>query len=488
MSTPDSIPRSCQALGPCWQPRRLGSFITPEIPPFRMPTSTFETSLREPTSGCFRATISSLEWIGLRLTNEIPSNVTVVSSAVSAGVLSTEVGGIVARLGDLKSGASFTETFQLRSSIGGAHPITLTAVATNSRVAAVVATGGGRFFVGPPQPHFREGVIYGRHNADGDAIWYAPSDGGAELKITDGGRPRLSPDGTGLAFVRGNVVGSRANLWWRNLGTGEEKQVFAVGDFLVGLTWSSDSQWIIFDYSCGIYARTRTGGDPGLSVGGSCYYDGPSVQASDGRIAFHSSDGLYLGDAAYQNIHKIPDTHAGDYWPVWSPDGGWIVYVDAADLWMIRPDGMGRTRLTKIGANGEGFNNPAAWTPRGRQVVAAGKVAGKFGLFTIVPSGQDAPVLLRDLPGDSQVTDVGAVVGTLFDGIELQVNLQLLPSGSPRQVLVSGPPQVSYTIEATTDFANWVRVYTNPPATSGAYPEDFNAFRYRFYRGIPLSH
>ena len=121
-------------------------------------------------------------------------------------------------------------------------------------------------------------------------------------------------------------------------------------------------------------------------------------------------------------------------------------------------------------------------------LIAAGKVAGKFGLFTIVPSGQDAPVLLRDLPGDSQVTDVGAVVGTLFDGIELQVNLQLLPSGSPRQVLVSGPPQVSYAIEATTDFANWVRVYTNPPATTGAYPEDFNAFRYRFYRGIPLSH
>lgn len=423
---------------------------------------------------------------GLRVTNQVPDGVRLLAAEVSRGTIEQNGSTVVAVLGELAAGGSISVALDLISAVAGPHFIQSTATSTNAGSETVIGSVSGKLFIGKPQALYNEGVIYGRQDGSGTGVWYSPADGSAEVKITDGGRPRLSPDGTGLAFVRGNVAGSRANLWWRDLGTGEETLLFNVNDYLVGLTWSLDSQWVIFDYSCAIYARTRAGTDPGLTIGGSCYFDGPSVQPVDGRVAFHSNDGMYTANAAYQDTRKIPNTRAGDYWPVWSPDGRWMVFVSGGDLWKIQPDGGGRVQLTRNAVKGEGFSDPAAWTVTGRLVIAAGKYEGRTGLFKVVPSGVDAPVLFRALPDDSKVTDVGAAVGTLLEGIQLRARLESAPNAGSAKVAISGPA-VAYVIEGTTDLVHWSRVYTNLPPASVPYRVEVNRFPYRYFRGLPVA-
>lgn len=65
--------------------------------------------------------------------------------------------------------------------------------------------------------------------------------------------------------------------------------------------------------------------------------------------------------------------HAFEGWPVWSPDGDWVVLASnrfgparIGHLWQIRPDG---SDLTKISAGDWGFAQPS-WSSDGRTILA----------------------------------------------------------------------------------------------------------------------
>ncbi len=86
--------------------------------------------------------------------------------------------------------------------------------------------------------------------------------------------------------------------------------------------------------------------------------------------------------------------------PVFTPDGGWIVYSaavrDGFRLWRMRPDGSGRT---PIGAGSRDELSPAV-SPDGRFIAYIAKEGGTNSLFVRRLDGSGDRLLLRDGAAD----------------------------------------------------------------------------------------
>ncbi len=232
-------------------------------------------------------------------------------------------------------------------------------------------------------------IYYSRTGSPDGTIWRAHGDGSSDVMITTGEWPKLSPDGKYLLFHRGNSLYTRANIWVRDMGTGIETEVFSNNDYVVNFGWSPDSSEIVFDYSCGIYRMNRDGSNVRNLVNSDCYDDAPDVRASDGKIVFHNvtgANGLMLcnGDGSSRSV--IPNTTTSDVWPVWSPDGLWIAFVNGTNLFKIKPDGSSRMQLSYLSFP-NGLRNMPAWSADGTKLFVAGTVNGVDGVFAVGASG-----------------------------------------------------------------------------------------------------
>ena len=81
-------------------------------------------------------------------------------------------------------------------------------------------------------------VIYGRRSGGTGSIWAIHLDGSGDHYLTEGVRPRVSPDGRYLAFLReGDPFNSQGNLWLRDLESGQESRLVSNADTLVFYDW-----------------------------------------------------------------------------------------------------------------------------------------------------------------------------------------------------------------------------------------------------------
>jgi TolB protein len=111
--------------------------------------------------------------------------------------------------------------------------------------------------------------------------------------------------------------------------------------------------------------------------------------SSDGQqLAFERADDIYAMNADGTGVHAITDGAASDRDPAWSPDGRLIAYVrrspttDVRELWLMRPDGTRRHRLTA-----QATSQAPAWSPDSQRVAFASNAAGP--LFDIYVIGID---------------------------------------------------------------------------------------------------
>ncbi len=168
------------------------------------------------------------------------------------------------------------------------------------------------------------------HVADGREETIAPlADGGQPLL-----RPRVSPDGTRLAFTRSTE--GQLEVWVRPLAGGPDVRVARLGDGVAFPVWAPDGKSLALDVW------------------------------RDGHAQVHVVD---LGTGAMTQVSRDVD----QAWVrSWSPDGGRLAYAGAVDgrwnVWSVGSDGAAPRQLTTYRDEHHYVRNPE-WSPMGDRLV-----------------------------------------------------------------------------------------------------------------------
>jgi len=96
----------------------------------------------------------------------------------------------------------------------------------------------------------------------------------------------------------------------------------------------------------------------------------------------------------HQNLERITQ-EPGDTMPIWSPDCTQIAFAREEngnwDIYVINPDGSGRSRLTSEGA----MEFAPVWSPAGDSIAFLSNRDGRWGIWVMDPNGQDPRKLIE---------------------------------------------------------------------------------------------
>ena len=207
-----------------------------------------------------------------------------------------------------------------------------------------------------------------------DVVRLEAREGAAEERLTTAREgsfePTVSPDGTRVAFVSSKDGDPEVYVMRADGSEVQRITTFHAEDW--GPSWSPDGQWLAFFSS-------REGGRERLFV---VRPDGTDLRAVSGgtatgdeREAVWSPDSqrlafvgrpqggmarIWLANVAGGEPVALTDGKQVDDQPAWSPDGKHLVFVSErdgdVDLYLMRADGTGQTRLTT--------SKGADWLPR----------------------------------------------------------------------------------------------------------------------------
>jgi Tol biopolymer transport system component len=180
----------------------------------------------------------------------------------------------------------------------------------------------------------------------GPSIWVVDVEGGEPRRMTDGGaieiNPFHSPDGRWIAYQSDR--GGRLEVWVMG-ARGEEPR--ALTDVGVGghfLCWSADSRWVIFRCP-GRKAVLRVpveGGEmePIPEVAGGAHMSFSRDRSRIMDVVAHKVLWVspLLGGAP-EKVFEFEDRDARIDYPVWSPDGRWVLFdrfqPQGGDVWTL---------------------------------------------------------------------------------------------------------------------------------------------------------
>lgn len=282
-------------------------------------------------------------------------------------------------------------------------------------------------------------VVYGRSPGPGEndgSIWLLAGNGAFDVRLTEGSRPRLSPDRKSIAFLRG-AEPDKASIFLRDLATGNERLLWQNDGELTGLDWTADGQGIVFDSGCQVLILPVNGG-PAVVVGtqfDSCLNDLPTARP-DGWLALQDTSLGLVIEEPERPSRLVPNVAPGAILPAWSHDGQWLAYFQNEAFHKIRPDGSRQTMLSptkgfelaRPAAGGTGRGMPA-WSVDDEWLVLPGSVRGTPALYLVSTSGNGQTAMLPVTPGP-EPNWVGGVVSDAIrqDLIFLRAN-RPVPSG-----------------------------------------------------------
>jgi Tol biopolymer transport system component len=143
----------------------------------------------------------------------------------------------------------------------------------------------------------------------------------------------------------------------------------------------------------GSHARRLTS-RPGPEFDPSWSPDGSRIVYRDSRRGINANDELYVMNSDGSEQRNITHSLENEWSPSWSPDGKLIAFF-SGDLYVIRPDGSGKRRITKV--EGE----YPAWSPDGSRLAFMSAEPNARGS----DPNYDVFVVNRDGTGLRQLTD-----------------------------------------------------------------------------------
>jgi imidazolonepropionase-like amidohydrolase len=267
-------------------------------------------------------------------------------------------------------------------------------------------------------------------------------------------------------------------------------------DVLPGYSFMPDSKAVVLSYGGEIWRVPVDGTAPvripftaqaEVAVGPEVKFeypvdDGPTftvkqirdaVPSPDGRrVAFSALDRVYVMDLPQGTPRRLTDQNAGEFYPVWSPDGSAIAYVtwDDHEGHIVRaPAAGGRpTRLTRASA----YYQQLAWSPDGKRIVAVRAAARdlKDAMDPFVGSGLGAEFVWIPAEG-GDVTVIGPTAGRTrphFAGdAERVYSYGFVPPETPPPPGSPAPVALVSTRWDNTDLKQHLRVTWRLPMTAG---------------------
>jgi Tol biopolymer transport system component/DNA-binding winged helix-turn-helix (wHTH) protein len=298
------------------------------------------------------------------------------------------------------------------------------------------------------------------------SLWNASVFGGSPLKLADGDRGVVSPDGSKIVFLRGEY--GREEIWQMQSDGQEARKVLGeAGDNFESVVWSPDNRHIAFVRTVYIHGWEEPEASVGICdpVTGKTNYilsssrlHGSLVWALDGRLIYS------LGEPAPNqndsNLWAIKVNASGDQ--TWGPPERLTngpdakisasISVDGRQLLFLRKAGAPEVYVAEINADGslgtprrlsqdERRNLPYAWTPDGKSVIFTSDRDGAFHIFK-QSVDQPAPDLILAGSKNVQVPRLNP------DGSEILYLLNPSPSDADRRTplmrvpLSGGTPQL----------------------------------------------
>ncbi len=352
-------------------------------------------------------------------------------------------------------------------------------------------------------------------DANSPTIWAVGQDGTNDRLVTTGTHPRLSDDGRFLLFKRFtrhptfNPFGGNADIFVRELATGQESLVFALTfeQGSVGYYFSPESNQgnneIIVDSDCFMYKSNRDGTNlfrfPWANAS-YCLDDFPSVRrGGDQLIAFHNltndgaSGGLYTVGIGGANRQKITNTNCGDLSPAWSNDGQFITFGSLfeacsqnfpqitypyfiSNIFKIKPDGTNKQQLTNLTdtncrlPNSNCLTFGMVWTEDNSKIIAAGRINNVKGLFAFNATGgafAQIPISAGNAPDF-----VGGIVQPRVERQVLSFGGGAAANGNYELVATIGEPVAGQT--STGGSYNFESGFWAIPAENRKSPFDFD--------------
>ena len=218
--------------------------------------------------------------------------------------------------------------------------------------------------------------IDGEENEYRGNIWLAPVDGSEPpRRFTTGerrdGEPRWSPDGNSLAFVSSRAEKEPGQLYVISLRGGEAQKLTKLKEDVRGVTWSPDGRTIAFS------SRVRDEASeeederrrPPRRVKHLLY-----KLDNEGWIADRRAQLFVVPADGSADPRQLTDAEQDHGAPAWSPDGKQLVFSTSrgddwdtrlvSDLYVMPPEGGEPELLTHC----DGTCNSPSWSPDGTRV------------------------------------------------------------------------------------------------------------------------
>jgi Tol biopolymer transport system component len=224
------------------------------------------------------------------------------------------------------------------------------------------------------------------------ALLFAAGCGGS-----NGGEPELafvtSRDGAYSIYGMGADGGHQSPITQEDVPDGSTPAKLF---FQVQPAWAPDGRSIAFASDRGgsfhIFVTSVDGSGTRRLTSTKLDDTNPSWSPDGTRIAFQrgGAGDIYVMDADGRDAHPLQDEDAEETDPAWAPDGRWIAYVrkeirsPVRELWLVRPDGTGRRKVTRLAS----FAFEPAWSPDSTQLAFASRAGGSnYDIFAVRLTG-----------------------------------------------------------------------------------------------------